>query len=446
MMFLGSVGSENQEEDQMKRMRKGLVILAALLAAAPLLFAGGGGESAALAEKMIQKLENPVVHLLTHGETMLQADEEDFMEVYGGEITRTVVGWEDLDNKLAAMVMAGDSPDLFMPNESQFVTVLRSGLIQPWDDYTDFNHPRWDGVRDILRMWRLDGKQMYVGGMSTPGGIIWYNTQILEQNGLEKPWDIYQRGEWDWDVLTEMAIALTQDKDGDGVIDQYGFQEVSLNWKTWTEVPYVTVTAEGEYVNNMRNPRLYVGVEILSPLYAKHKVMAPGNYLKNFTGGKTAMVDAPQWLYMRFNEMAADGIVEVVPYPRIPGEDKTYLWANFARISAIPKGATNPRGAAALLHLWRDQAGDIQEMLENRAFASEKYDVSQQYWDVIDEIDYTTNSAFVPVLDLASPFGMVTIRRGGWIGDIAAGVPWSTIAEKYYPIMQADIEQKLSGE
>lgn len=50
-----------------------------------------------------------------------------------------------------------------------------------------------------------------------------FNKQMLEDNNLEDPRELYNRGEWTWDKFVEYCQVLTQDTDGDGVTDQYGF-------------------------------------------------------------------------------------------------------------------------------------------------------------------------------------------------------------------------------
>jgi len=50
-----------------------------------------------------------------------------------------------------------------------------------------------------------------------------FNLQMIEDANLEDPRDLVERGEWTWDKFLEYCIALTQDTDGDGVIDVYGF-------------------------------------------------------------------------------------------------------------------------------------------------------------------------------------------------------------------------------
>ncbi len=50
-----------------------------------------------------------------------------------------------------------------------------------------------------------------------------FNKQMLENANLEDPRELYKRGEWTWDKFVEYCTVLTQDTDGDGVVDQYGF-------------------------------------------------------------------------------------------------------------------------------------------------------------------------------------------------------------------------------
>lgn len=50
-----------------------------------------------------------------------------------------------------------------------------------------------------------------------------FNLQMLQENNLEDPRELYKRGEWTWDKFNEYAKALTQDTDGDGNTDQYGY-------------------------------------------------------------------------------------------------------------------------------------------------------------------------------------------------------------------------------
>lgn len=60
------------------------------------------------------------------------------------------------------------------------------------------------------------------GGMINSNPLA-FNIQLLEEYNLEDPRDLWERGEWTWDKFIEYMQVLTQDTDGDGQIDQYGY-------------------------------------------------------------------------------------------------------------------------------------------------------------------------------------------------------------------------------
>ncbi|MCQ2496910.1 MAG: extracellular solute-binding protein [Lachnospiraceae bacterium] len=70
-----------------------------------------------------------------------------------------------------------------------------------------------------------DGKACLIkrqGGMTNTYPLA-FNVQMLEDNNLEDPRDLWARGEWTWAKFDEYCKILTQDTDGDGQVDQYGF-------------------------------------------------------------------------------------------------------------------------------------------------------------------------------------------------------------------------------
>ncbi len=50
-----------------------------------------------------------------------------------------------------------------------------------------------------------------------------FNLQLLQENNLEDPRELYKRGEWTWDKFLDYCKVLTKDTDGDGTLDQFGY-------------------------------------------------------------------------------------------------------------------------------------------------------------------------------------------------------------------------------
>ena len=73
-----------------------------------------------------------------------------------------------------------------------------------------------------------DGKACIFYNVNAEGKVaatypLAFNMQMLEDNNLEDPRELYKRGEWTWDKFIEYCQVLTQDTDGDGQNDQWGY-------------------------------------------------------------------------------------------------------------------------------------------------------------------------------------------------------------------------------
>ncbi len=61
-------------------------------------------------------------------------------------------------------------------------------------------------------------------------GCIYFHKDMLENYGLENPYELVYNGKWTWDKLSEMAAVAALDLNGDGVMDegdQYGYSIVN---------------------------------------------------------------------------------------------------------------------------------------------------------------------------------------------------------------------------
>lgn len=104
---------------------------------------------------------------------------------------------------------------------------LTNNLFQPIDDYIDFTHERFQDIERATR-W-IDGKHhSFLDNADLSGswiGTTFYNTAILQEEGLEDILGLYKSSRWTWEKFREYAIIATRDINGDGVIDQWGCAE-----------------------------------------------------------------------------------------------------------------------------------------------------------------------------------------------------------------------------
>lgn len=97
---------------------------------------------------------------------------------------------------------------------------LKTVLPADHDMFTTQSHSTFldmgDGKACIIK--RVEGQ-----GLVEATYPLGFNMQMLEENNLEDPRDLWERGEWTWEKFNEYCQTLTQDTDGDGQIDQYGY-------------------------------------------------------------------------------------------------------------------------------------------------------------------------------------------------------------------------------
>jgi hypothetical protein len=86
----------------------------------------------------------------------------------------------------------------------------------------DLSKPWWDQManRDLMitdRMFYTTGAISNVTNRATYA--ILFNKQMIRDYQLEDPYELVNNGEWTYTKLIEMAVQVTQDLNGDGVID-----------------------------------------------------------------------------------------------------------------------------------------------------------------------------------------------------------------------------------
>ena len=135
-------------------------------------------------------------------------------------------GWAD---KLVTSMIAGDSVDIFQAWPDIFYVWVAKDLILDIQPYVDRDLTQADLDDFIEAQWtRLRIRGIRVG---MPKYIdvrcMAYNKEIFDEYGVAYPSNF--GADWDWQEYTNMAEALTQDKDGDGAIDLWGSRIIATS-------------------------------------------------------------------------------------------------------------------------------------------------------------------------------------------------------------------------
>jgi multiple sugar transport system substrate-binding protein len=206
--------------------------------------------------------------------------------------------------------------------------------------------------------------------------VTYYNKDLFDAAGLEYP----QPG-WTWDDFMEMGTALTQDTDGDGTIDQWGF--TNNGWPP----PYIFVwQAGGELINEdftevpIDTPEFLEGFEFylntaynpdLSP---SREVIAEQGFGEMFKAGRIAMFMGGAADDLDRVEGLNVGVIHVPAHPET-GSTTTFAW-NASTV--INGGTAHPEEACQALiavtegiHRWKIVSPRISQATVEHLVASE---------------------------------------------------------------------------
>jgi len=124
----------------------------------------------------------------------------------------------DYRTRLATDFAAGTPPDVTLMNYRRYAAFATEGQLEPVGPYLDESEviSEEDFYPVALQGFIWDGELMCLP-QNLSSLVIYYNEDLFDAAGIPYPAD-----KWSWDEFLAAAQALTQDTDGDGVIDQYG--------------------------------------------------------------------------------------------------------------------------------------------------------------------------------------------------------------------------------
>ncbi|MBO7354002.1 MAG: hypothetical protein J6U61_07080 [Lachnospiraceae bacterium] len=145
---------------------------------------------------------------------------------YGLKFYWTNLTYAGVKESINTSILAG-SPDcdIYLTDAGMAIPAQMNGLCTDLKTILPADHDLFTDQTVMTYLDLGDGRACILrrqGGMNNTHPLS-FNMQLLEEYNLEDPRDLWNRGEWTWDKFNEYMQVLTQDTDGDGQIDQYGF-------------------------------------------------------------------------------------------------------------------------------------------------------------------------------------------------------------------------------
>ena len=118
----------------------------------------------------------------------------------GGKVEYTRVTDSEKFDQLASAIMAQQNvPDIFKYEWMAFPAQVLKDMYQPVDDIVNFDDPLWADVKTAADKFVMGGKH-YVAPISfTVGTLMMYDQDVIDAEGLDDPYELYQNNEWNWD-------------------------------------------------------------------------------------------------------------------------------------------------------------------------------------------------------------------------------------------------------
>lgn len=282
--------------------------------------------------------------------TQMQLDNlRELEQKWNCKIEFVNLGWDGIIESINTSVTAGTPEcDIYLCDMSFGLAPALNGYVQKISSYAPADSDILNDQTVLRKIDVLGDDDLFFSEASgIPSGAMYmvYNQSIIDSLGLESPEELAAKGEWTWDKFAEYAKACTQDTDGDGNPDVYGYGSA------WT------LTVQGFAASNnasiassqtegLSTPETTETFEFINKLYNEDKSARPyvddwNDDLLAWSSGKVAFSFTQPWILIQeLNNHDFD--MRVVQAPTGPHGDASMTPPAIVNSYMIPVGVEDP--------------------------------------------------------------------------------------------------------
>lgn len=309
-------------------------------------------------------------------------------DTYNAVITPTLIlDWGQVLPTLTSSVMAG-SPvaDIIRLSGGWMFSAVTGNLVLPGSEFagpeTDLmtnQHFVRPGVIFEGEVWN------FLDGAPHSGRPLGVNLDMINALGLQNPADLFEQGNWTWEIMREYMQLATRDTTGDGIHDQFGIggqpSEI-LTGLLGSNDGYLVIedtrTFGLDHPNSIRALEFFYNIlHTDRTFHYDSTANTLGSYSRQmwiWTEGSTLFFPAELWMLNEgFNDRGANFDFTSVPWPQGPDNTRGYTYMRgWANGNAIPVGVQNPHDVYFIYEQIRSWPGDAvylvrEPYLENTA-------------------------------------------------------------------------------
>ena len=303
---------------------------------------------------------------------------EDQLNITFNPIVLGTRGSDTIKEVLPAVrksVMAGDgSYDLvFIHPMCDLNAFAQTQLLRNFNKmpHVDLSKPYWNqSLNDTLAVNNILLFAANDAIIPSPS-VIYFNKKILQDYGMDSPYDYVRNGSWTWEKFSQMATQITRDLNGDGIYDEhdlYGFS-ILLDGSGMIAMmhscdQYIAKKNEdGEPILDLMSEKLVSLIDII------YDLVWGGNQTYTWTTDMWSD-ETQRSLYENFfprehalfclgspstgasKELRAMEVdFGIVPYPKYDEAQKDYISLNNAGLMCIPQDVKDPEMVGIVVEL-----------------------------------------------------------------------------------------------
>ncbi len=369
---------------------------------------------------------------------------EEAMNVVIEEKQMTYTTWEDVgrmaENAQNSVMAGADEYDVMMMAVEQKLSLVTEGCLLDLMSVEGLHmsEPWWD--QDVIVQTTLKDKLYFVSGASTLMAFdsmwcLFFNENMMEEQNLEKPYDLVREGKWTLDKLTEYASAVANlngdsafawNKDGSCTWGISAMYRAAENFMFGSGIRVVEVQPDGTIPMVMENDNFYRAIDKLAILLNGKTGMTiqadtddfnadKGGYMYIFQNRRSLFLTAEVKAAQQLRNM--EDTFGIVPFPKADEVQENYNTSMVSTMLYLTIPTTNKNLA---------MTADVSEAMAHDSYEN----VLPVYYNNVVEHKGLRNEDSVEMLeimrqgrsvDMATVFGWGTSINGAIRGKLFAG-------------------------
>ncbi len=274
------------------------------------------------------------------------------------------VAYQGYWEKLLTMIASGDPPDLVFMESRRLPDYISKNALIPLDTLVknDTEIKLNDFYSVAIQSYKFNN-QLFGLPNDVAVVVMFYNKDLFDQEGISYPKD-----GWTWNDMVMIGKKLTRDKNGDGIIDQYGISTYAWKCAIWQNGGDLVDNPERPRKSTMNSIRAKQGLQFCADLVHKYKIAPPSAWWQSqqgyemFSSQVVGMSIEGHWMVPVFKNLKFRWDVVTLPKGRVRAGE------NYGSCFSIPTGSKHIEATWRLIKFLAGEQG--QKLIVSSGFST----------------------------------------------------------------------------